>query len=78
VVTAGWVGGYGNLVEIRHLDDSLTRYAHNSRILVRAGEQVVLRWVALATALNRIIILRYVYPDVVQSIQLLIYRVASC
>jgi len=45
---------------------------------LRAGEQVVLRWVALATALNRIIILRYVYPDVVQSIQLLIYRVASC
>jgi len=34
VVTAGWVGGYGNLVEIRHLDGSLTRYAHNSRILV--------------------------------------------
>jgi murein DD-endopeptidase MepM/ murein hydrolase activator NlpD len=41
VVTAGWNdGGYGNLVEIRHPDGSLTLYAHNSRIVVRKGEVV--------------------------------------
>jgi murein DD-endopeptidase MepM/ murein hydrolase activator NlpD len=41
VVTAGWNnGGYGNLVDIRHADGSLTRYAHNSRVLVRRGQQV--------------------------------------
>lgn len=41
VVTAGWnSGGYGNLVEIQHPDGSLTLYAHNSRILVRRGQDV--------------------------------------
>lgn len=41
VVRAGWnSGGYGNLVDVRHPDGSLTRYAHNSRILVRSGQQV--------------------------------------
>lgn len=41
VVTAGWnSGGYGNMVDIRHPDGSMTRYAHNSRLLVRAGQQV--------------------------------------
>jgi len=41
VVTAGWnSGGYGNLVEIKHEDGSLTLYAHNHRILVRKGQQV--------------------------------------
>jgi murein DD-endopeptidase MepM/ murein hydrolase activator NlpD len=33
-------GGYGNLVDIRHADGSITRYGHNSRILVSAGQQV--------------------------------------
>jgi murein DD-endopeptidase MepM/ murein hydrolase activator NlpD len=38
---AGWNnGGYGNVVDIRHPDGSLTRYGHNSRILVRVGQQV--------------------------------------
>lgn len=38
---AGWNrGGYGKLVEIRHPDGSLTRYAHNNRILVNKGQQV--------------------------------------
>jgi murein DD-endopeptidase MepM/ murein hydrolase activator NlpD len=38
---AGWNnGGYGNLVDIRHPDGSLTRYGHNSKVLVRAGQQV--------------------------------------
>lgn len=41
VVTAGWNnGGYGNLVEIKHPDGSLTLYAHNNRILVQEGQQV--------------------------------------
>jgi len=41
VVSAGWnSGGYGNLVDIRHPDGSMTRYAHNSKILVRKGQQV--------------------------------------
>ncbi len=33
-------GGYGNLVDIRHADGSLTRYGHNSRLLVREGDTV--------------------------------------
>ncbi|MEC4985436.1 MAG: peptidoglycan DD-metalloendopeptidase family protein [Oscillatoria sp. PMC 1068.18] len=41
VVSAGWnSGGYGNLVEIKHPDGSLTRYAHNSKIIVRRGQNV--------------------------------------
>ncbi|WP_414528752.1 peptidoglycan DD-metalloendopeptidase family protein [Nodularia chucula] len=41
VEKSGWNrGGYGILVDIRHPDGSLTRYAHNSRTLVRAGQQV--------------------------------------
>ncbi|UPM50501.1 peptidoglycan DD-metalloendopeptidase family protein [Synechococcus sp. A10-1-5-1] len=41
VVSAGWHGGgYGYLVELRHTDGTVTRYGHNSRILVRAGESV--------------------------------------
>ena len=41
VVSAGWHGGgYGYLVELRHADGTLTRYGHNSRILVRAGQVV--------------------------------------
>ncbi|MHC5609542.1 MAG: LysM peptidoglycan-binding domain-containing M23 family metallopeptidase [Nostoc sp.] len=38
---AGWNnGGYGNLVDIRHLDGSMTRYGHNSKILVQPGQMV--------------------------------------
>ncbi|HIK45497.1 MAG TPA: peptidoglycan DD-metalloendopeptidase family protein [Leptolyngbyaceae cyanobacterium M65_K2018_010] len=41
VVRSGWnSGGYGNLVDIRHADGSMTRYAHNNRLLVREGQQV--------------------------------------
>ncbi len=41
VVFSGWnSGGYGNLVDIRHADGSLTRYAHNSRNLVKRGQKV--------------------------------------
>jgi murein DD-endopeptidase MepM/ murein hydrolase activator NlpD len=41
VVRSGWnSGGYGNLVDIRHPDGSMTRYAHNHRLLVREGQEV--------------------------------------
>ncbi|MEB3306170.1 MAG: LysM peptidoglycan-binding domain-containing M23 family metallopeptidase [Cyanobacteriota bacterium] len=39
---AGWSnGGYGYLVEITHGDGSRSLYAHQSRILVREGEEVL-------------------------------------
>lgn len=37
---AGWAGGYGNLIEIAHLDGTSTRYGHLSSILVQTGERV--------------------------------------
>ncbi len=41
VVSSGWnSGGYGNMVDVRHPDGSLTRYAHNSRLMVSPGQQV--------------------------------------
>ncbi|PSB31895.1 hypothetical protein C7B82_06665 [Stenomitos frigidus ULC18] len=41
VITAGWnSGGYGNMVEIQHPDGSVTLYAHNSRLVVRPGQEV--------------------------------------
>jgi murein DD-endopeptidase MepM/ murein hydrolase activator NlpD len=40
-IVAGWSrGGYGNLVEIRHSDGTVTRYAHNSRLSVGVGQIV--------------------------------------
>ena len=40
VTHAGWMGGYGYLVEISHSDGASTRYAHNSKLLVRKGQLV--------------------------------------
>lgn len=40
VVHAGDGGGYGNLVTIRHDDGTFTKYAHQSEINVRVGQQV--------------------------------------
>lgn len=40
VVTAGWVRGYGYLVEIAHSNGMHTRYGHLSQILVSVGESV--------------------------------------
>jgi murein DD-endopeptidase MepM/ murein hydrolase activator NlpD len=40
VVLAGFNGGYGNTVEIRHANGLVTRYAHLSGLHVRAGQMV--------------------------------------
>ena len=41
VVTAGIrLSGYGQMVDIQHADNTLTRYAHASRIFVRVGQRV--------------------------------------
>ncbi|RKD30090.1 murein hydrolase activator EnvC family protein [Thermohalobacter berrensis] len=37
---AGWLGGYGKVVIIDHGGGITTLYAHNSRLLVRAGQRV--------------------------------------
>lgn len=38
---AGWnSGGYGNMVEIRHSDGSMTRYAHMNAIYVQTGQRL--------------------------------------
>lgn len=40
VVTAGFAGGYGNMVEVDHGLGLSTRYGHMSRVLVREGDLV--------------------------------------
>jgi murein DD-endopeptidase MepM/ murein hydrolase activator NlpD len=41
VISAGWNdGGFGNLVEIRHPDGTVTRYAHNQSISTHTGAVV--------------------------------------
>lgn len=42
VVRAGWSGGYGNLVELRHRNGVITRYGHLQRIArgLRSGSRV--------------------------------------
>jgi len=44
ITQAGWVGGYGNMVEIRHTNHSgafvYTRYGHLSKITVHEGQSV--------------------------------------
>jgi murein DD-endopeptidase MepM/ murein hydrolase activator NlpD len=41
VVAAGWSGGYGNLVRVRHGRGLESLYGHLSRISVRRGQRVV-------------------------------------
>lgn len=40
VTQAGWVGGYGYLVEVKHADGIVTRYGHNSAVLAYEGQHV--------------------------------------
>ncbi len=40
ITQAGWVAGYGYLVEIQHSGGIVTRYGHNSTILVKVGDHV--------------------------------------
>jgi murein DD-endopeptidase MepM/ murein hydrolase activator NlpD len=40
VVAAGWSGGYGRIVRLRHANGYQTLYGHLSRILVRRGQRV--------------------------------------
>lgn len=40
VTRAGWIGGYGNCIEVDHGRGMATRYGHLSRILVRVGDRV--------------------------------------
>jgi murein DD-endopeptidase MepM/ murein hydrolase activator NlpD len=40
VAFSGWQSGYGRLVEVRHMDGLVTRYAHNQKNLVKEGDLV--------------------------------------
>ncbi len=40
VARAGWGGGYGNVVELRHAGGLSTRFGHMSRIAVSGGQRV--------------------------------------
>ncbi len=40
VLRAGWAGGYGKMVEIRHPNGLISRYAHMNDIAVKQGETV--------------------------------------
>lgn len=40
IVAAGWVGGYGNCIDVDHGYNYLTRYGHLSKINVIAGQSV--------------------------------------
>jgi hypothetical protein len=40
VVRAGWTGGYGLMVEVRHPGDVTTRYSHLSAVLCGPGDEV--------------------------------------
>jgi murein DD-endopeptidase MepM/ murein hydrolase activator NlpD len=40
VISAGWNGGYGRMVEVRHESGFTTRYGHLSKILVKEGQKL--------------------------------------
>ncbi len=41
VVFAGWKGGYGRVIDIKHANGMVTRYAHLYRMAVKVGDAVV-------------------------------------
>ncbi len=41
VISAGYEGGYGNMVKLRHADGTVTLYGHTSAVLVNVGERVM-------------------------------------
>lgn len=42
VISAGWNGGYGRMVEVQHAGGFTTRYGHLSKILVKKGQELAL------------------------------------
>jgi murein DD-endopeptidase MepM/ murein hydrolase activator NlpD len=40
VISAGWNGGYGRMVEVQHVGGFTTRYGHLSKILVKKGQEL--------------------------------------
>ena len=40
VIRAGWFGGYGNCVEIKHAHGYISRYGHASSVSVKVGQKV--------------------------------------
>ena len=40
VIKAGWGGDYGNMVEVRHPNGYVTRYAHAQELSVQVGQAV--------------------------------------
>ena len=40
ITTACWSGGYGNFIEVRHNDGTVSRYGHCSKIAVSKGQTV--------------------------------------
>jgi murein DD-endopeptidase MepM/ murein hydrolase activator NlpD len=40
VIDSKWVGGYGNMVEVKHADGYTTRYAHNQKNIVKVGDVI--------------------------------------
>jgi hypothetical protein len=40
VIFAGWMGGYGKVVKIKHAGGYISLYAHQSRIRVKRGQRV--------------------------------------
>ncbi len=42
VYTGSGIRGYGNLIIVKHADNMLSSYAHNSEMLVHEGQEVVI------------------------------------
>src|SRR5215213_2840399 len=40
VIKAGWTGGYGNMIEVDHLNGLTTRYGHLSKVEVAVGDAI--------------------------------------